>query len=208
MTLSISKNTRERLIETSTDLIWKSSYGSVSVDGICKAAGVQKGSFYHYFPSKIDLAVASMEQAYEDFRPIMDDIFSSDNSPEIRFEKYAQAAYDIQKEIAKEHGMVCGCPFVSLAAEMAPQDEKIRTTTDEIIGYHQEYYKAALRDMITGGSISKDTDINSKADQIYTFVMGQMMMARVRNSLVPLKRDLKSGLFSLIGSKNTEIESI
>lgn len=207
MTPSILKNTKERLIETSTDLIWKSSYGSVSVDDICKTAGVQKGSFYHYFPSKIDLAVASMEQAYEDFRPIMDDIFSSSNNPEFRFEKYAQAAYDIQQEISQEHGMVCGCPFVSLAAEMAPQDEKIRAATDKIIGYHQEYYKTALRDMITDGSIPEGTDINSKADQIYTFVMGQMMMARVRNSLAPLKRDLKSGLFSLIGTKNTKIES-
>jgi TetR/AcrR family transcriptional repressor of nem operon len=203
-----SKNTRERLIETVTDLIWKSSYCSVSVDDICKTAGVQKGSFYHYFPSKIDLAVASMEQTYENFRPIMDDIFSKDNSPITRFKKYAELAYAMQKDIAKEHGMVCGCPFVSLAAEMAPQDEKIQKTTNAIIDYHQEYYKDALRDMVTQGSLPKDTDITAKADTINTFVMGQMMMARIRNSLLPLEQNLGSGLFCLIGAQDIEAEKI
>ena len=39
---SNSKDTKLRLIETATDLIWRDSYGSVSVDGICKQAKVNK----------------------------------------------------------------------------------------------------------------------------------------------------------------------
>lgn len=104
--------------------------------------------------------------------------------------------------------MVCGCPFVSLAAEMAPQDEKIQKTTNAIIDYHQEYYKDALRDMVTQGSLPKDTDITAKADTINTFVMGQMMMARIRNSLLPLEQNLGSGLFCLIGAQDIEVEKI
>ena len=128
---------RERLIEATFKEVFTSGYSAASLANILNRAEVKKGAMYHYFPSKIDLAAASMEQAYENFRPIMDDIFSSGVDPIVRFEKYAVAAYEIQTEIAKEHGMVCGCPFVSLAAEMAPQDEKIRTVTDKIIGYHQ-----------------------------------------------------------------------
>lgn len=37
--------TKTRLLETANELIWKSSYGSVSVDDICTASGVNKGSF-------------------------------------------------------------------------------------------------------------------------------------------------------------------
>lgn len=50
-------NTKTKLIETATDLIWRDSYGSVSVDDICAQTGVKKGSFYHYFPSKAHLAL-------------------------------------------------------------------------------------------------------------------------------------------------------
>ena len=202
------KNTRERLIEKATDLIWKSSYGSVSVDDICKASDAKKGSFYHYFPSKIDLTVASMQHTYEIFRPIMDELFAPEIPPIARFEKYIEATYTIQKEIAEEHGMVCGCPFISLGVEMAPQDEKIRQKTDEIIGLHQEYYKTALRDMIAEGSLPQGTNVESKADQIHTFVIGQMMMARIRNSSLPLKRDMRSGLFLLIGIQDIEIDGV
>jgi TetR/AcrR family transcriptional repressor of nem operon len=57
--------TRQKLIDTATDLIWTSSYGSVSVDDICHTAGVKKGSFYHYFPSKHDLAATVLLDYFE-----------------------------------------------------------------------------------------------------------------------------------------------
>ncbi|MFK7839508.1 MAG: TetR/AcrR family transcriptional regulator [Bdellovibrionales bacterium] len=196
-----SKNTKERLINTAMDLIWKSSYGAVSVDDICKAAKVNKGSFYHYFPSKIDLATAAMQEAYNQFRPILDQIFSPSIPPIERFEKYAEMGYEHQKEIADQHGMVCGCPFVTLASEMAPQDETIRSKTEEIIAIHQKYYETTLRDMVAAGLLSSDTDVSTKASKIYTFVMGQLMLARIQNNLGPMKRDFRAGLFRMIGIK-------
>ncbi|WP_202899276.1 TetR/AcrR family transcriptional regulator [Kordiimonas gwangyangensis] len=50
-----SKNTREKLLDTAIDLIWKSNYTRVGVNEICKCAGVTKGGFYHYFETKADL---------------------------------------------------------------------------------------------------------------------------------------------------------
>lgn len=44
--------TRQSLWVTSRTLLWKNSYGSVSVRDICRQAGVNKGSFYHFFPSQ------------------------------------------------------------------------------------------------------------------------------------------------------------
>lgn len=200
-------NTRERLVNNAMDLIWKSSYGAVSVDDICKAAKVNKGSFYHYFPSKIDLAIAAMEEAYEQFRPILDGIFSPSLPPVERFERYVEVGYQTQKEIAEQHGMVCGCPFVSLASEMAPQDEKIRIKTDHIICTHQKYYETALRDMVAEGLLPDDTDVSAKASKIYAFIMGQLVMARIQNSLEPMKRDLRTGLFRMIGIQQNTLEA-
>lgn len=202
-----SNNTRERLIETALDLIWVSSYGSVSVDDICKAADVRKGSFYHYFPSKIDLAIAAMDTGYGEFKPLLDEIFSPTTPPIKRFKKYVTCGYEHQQEIQKTHGMVCGCPMVSLASEMAPQDKAIQDKTDEIIGYKMKYYETTLRDMIAEGIIPEDTDIKAKANNVHSFIMGQFVMARIQNSLKPLEpKTVEDGLFSIIGVKNEALE--
>ena len=204
-----SNNTKERLIETAIDLIWVSSYGSVSVDDICKAADVKKGSFYHYFPSKIDLAIAAMDSAYKEFKPLLDEIFSPATPPIERFKKYVSVGYEYQQDIEKKHGMVCGCPMVSLASEMAPQDQAIHDKTDEIINYKIKYYESTLRDMIAEGSLPQGFDVEAKAKNMYSYIMGQFVMARIQNSLDPLKPEVvEEGLFSLMGADDKVLEEV
>src|SRR5882724_8529825 len=112
-------DTKQKLIDTAHELIWKNSYGGVSVDDICKSANVKKGSFYHFFPSKVDLAIAAMEQSYRTVKPYYDSIFSPDTPPLQRFEKLADFTYESQREVAAKYGRVCGCPCASLGCEMA-----------------------------------------------------------------------------------------
>ena len=59
VTMKKTCETKEKLMQVGFDLMWDNSYGSVSVDDICKRAGINKGSFYHFFPSKADLVVVS-----------------------------------------------------------------------------------------------------------------------------------------------------
>jgi TetR/AcrR family transcriptional repressor of nem operon len=42
-------SSKQKLLQTAMEMIWQSSYGSVSVDDICTQAGVNKGSFYYAF---------------------------------------------------------------------------------------------------------------------------------------------------------------
>ena len=109
---------KTKLIDTALELIWKSSYGSVSVDDICKAADVKKGSFYHFFPSKVDLAIAAIEESYKSLKPLYEN-FSPESAPVKRFERLAEFVYESQSQAAFKYGMVCGCPRASLGSEMA-----------------------------------------------------------------------------------------
>ena len=52
---------KERLTEAALDLIWHNSYGATSVDAICERAGAAKGSFYYFFKSKSELAIAALD---------------------------------------------------------------------------------------------------------------------------------------------------
>jgi AcrR family transcriptional regulator len=46
---------KERLYESTIDLFGEYGYDGLSVDEICRAGGISKGSFFQYFPSKSHL---------------------------------------------------------------------------------------------------------------------------------------------------------
>lgn len=200
----MARETRQKLIETAIDLIWQFSYGSVSVDDICKTAGVKKGSFYHFFPSKANLAVAAMEEYFLQKRAELDSVFSPAVPPLERFGNMVDMIIDHQQQALEKYGHVCGCPFASLGSEMAGKEEIIRAKMDEIFDYHRRYCVSALRDAVAQGDISDDIDIELLAGDLCTYVMGHMMMARIQNSLCFLQQDLKEGLFRIIGAKALE----
>lgn len=51
---------RDKLLDAALDTIRTKGYASTTVDDICQHAGVTKGSFFHHFKSKDDLALAAV----------------------------------------------------------------------------------------------------------------------------------------------------
>ncbi len=192
-------NTKIKLLQTANELIWKSSYGSVSVEDICIAAGVNKGSFYYYFTSKAELAVAVMDASYKDFEAELNDVFSGDLPPVKRFERLAIFVYEKQKQAYDKYGRVCGCPFASLGSEMAANEEIIQKKADEIFERQEKIFIPTIQEMVDMGELPQEIDNAAKASQILVFIMGQVMMARIQNNLTSLKADMKTGLFQTLG---------
>ena len=56
-----SATTRTKLLAAARDAIRTNGYAATTVDDICTAAGVSKGSFFHHFASKDRLGVAAIE---------------------------------------------------------------------------------------------------------------------------------------------------
>lgn len=66
--MGCTSDTRERLLTAAWELICAETYGAVGVEAICERAGAKKGSFYHFFASKADLAIQAMEEHWRDYR--------------------------------------------------------------------------------------------------------------------------------------------
>ncbi len=194
-------NTKQKLLETATDLVWRESYNAVSVDEICKKAGVKKGSFYHYFPSKAHLALEAMDVSMQEMKVYYDDIFSPTREPVESFKLMVRHVIDKQKEIEKELGHVCGCPFATLGSELAAQDEEIGHKIAEICAKKTRYYESGLRALISKGLIGDNINVETKAKEIFSFVVGQLLMARIHNDLDFIENNLESAVFNLIGVK-------
>lgn len=192
-------DTRTRLVQTMLRLIWSSSYHAVSVDDICKAAGVQKGSFYHFFPSKAALAHEVFLQEWKECSAELDNVFSPSLSPLERFAKLGEVIMQEQLEKREEFGHVCGCPFATIGSELATQDETMRAQIEAVFSTHMRYVESALRDAVAEGILPANTQVKAKAKEIDNFLLGTLLVARIKNSLEPIEQAFSAGIYNILG---------
>ncbi len=198
-----TSETKEKLLQVAFDLIWDSSYGSVSVDDICKRAGINKGSFYHFFPSKADLAVEAYEEHWKEKRPELDRIFSAQVPALERIQNWCQYIYEGQKQKAEKYGHVCGCPYASVGTEIATQDEKIRIKSEHLMHCGRKYVENAIADAIREGSVTVKDPVTA-SQRVYSVCLGMLVEARIQNNL-DILRDLEPTILGLIGAKGVTV---
>ena len=165
-----TSDARERLIDSAGDLWHRRSYTDVGVSEICEAAGVQKGSFYHFFPSKQDLALAVIDRRWEqigegELRPLM----TSSLPPLERVLAFLQAGLAEQLELKETMGACPGCSFGNLAVELASVDDVLRRRLDRLFDEWAGIIRIALDDAVAAGDIPPtDTDRAARALLAYT----------------------------------------
>lgn len=174
-------------MNTAWELIWKSSYDSVGVGEICKKANVNKGSFYHFFPSKEDLAVAALQESWRQIQPILDQIFSPQKPALDRLLDYCDHSYKVQAEKADKMGFVCGCPFTSVGAEQCGQSQKIRDAAQRLLDKMRTYFVSVVRDLQEEGVIDSVSS-EQKARELFTYYLGTLTCARIYNDLNCIQR--------------------
>jgi len=193
-----------RLIESVIELIWTGSYGSTSVDQICERAGVKKGSFYHFFESKTDLALAGIDHSWQEHRKELDQTFSAVVAPIERILHCFRNFRQEQEDLLKKHGRVLGCPIHSLGAEVSTVDERLRNKLQEILGQFICYYESAVRDAAAQGIIEATTaDANALARIVFAYSEGLLLHARIWNDLSYLD-EFEAGALTILGVSKTK----
>jgi TetR/AcrR family transcriptional regulator, transcriptional repressor for nem operon len=193
-------DSKRKLLETAMEMIWKRSYGSVSVEDICTESRVNRGSFYHAFKSKSDLALSACEHYWEQKRPLLDAIFSPQVPPLERLDKFCKLLIKEQKEKYQRTGKMLGCPFCSLGSELGTQNEKIRLKVEQMCARQIKYLESAVRDLAVAGLIEVK-DEPELAREIYSYISGVLMQAKIENSMEHPER-LPHSVMRLIGIKN------
>ena len=186
--MNASTDTQQRIIESARELIYSRSYTDVGVAEICEHAGVKKGSFYHFFPSKQNLTLAVLDTLYLEFKnDLLDQAFSAQLMPLQRLDKMAELIYRFQQDIFVETGQMYGCPFGNLGVELSTQDEAIRHKIDAIFTKMKNCIRQALVDAVEKGDVDA-IDVDATADAILAYIEGSMLVAKTRNDPKVLRR--------------------
>lgn len=180
-------DTQTRILATARQLIHARSYADVGVAKICEQAGVKKGSFYHFFPSKQALTLAILDSFHHDLQGLIAQAFHPELPPLARLERFAQLAYEFQAEIKAATGQIAGCPLGNLACELSTQDEILRRKMAEIFESLQQAIHACLREAIAVGELPP-LDIEATARAMFAYVEGVLLLAKTHNDAEILRQ--------------------
>ena len=111
---SLENNSRERLLETATELFAEKGYAATSVREIVERAGVSKPVLYYYFKSKEGLFYAILEWAAEVQQEILNEIFEAPGTVKDRFiflyRRVQEGIREYQSLYIMIHGLIFGPP--------------------------------------------------------------------------------------------------
>jgi len=134
--------TREQIVTSAADLIWRHGYNRTSVDDIIRHAGICKGSFYHHFNSKEALGLAVIDAWVAHFGGHIEANLKTENTPEQNLHGILDAMVTAQAESG-----YLGCPLGRLALEMGDVSDSFKVRLQEgfdtIRGMFATYLRAA-----------------------------------------------------------------
>ncbi len=144
-----TSSARQRLLNAARDLLWEKSYHSVSVDEVCARAGVRKGSLYHFFDTKVSLAVAGLEHFWETVaKPAYEEHFSRPTPPLARITTFLDWLQRLQREKYREVGKVLGWPLFTLGCELGAHEPAIARALCKLETLEHRYFESAIGDAI------------------------------------------------------------
>jgi len=180
-TMSNATDTKTRILMTARELFHGRSYADVGIKEICDIAKVQKGSFYHFFPSKQDLAMAVIDDMADDWaHGFVAEAFDRDLPPLERLDYMVDAAYYWQKAAKDIEGRMPGCLFGNLALEVSTRDEVLRAKLNAVFEKASARFHQTLEEAIELGLIPP-LDAEATAQSMLAFLEGVILLAKTRN---------------------------
>lgn len=159
-------------------------YHGTGVQEIVQAAGVPKGSFYHYFASKEDFSLQALEFFYGPRLQRYAEALGNPNvSPGERIiSYYAEVISHFARQEKIEYHCFIGC----LSFEMAELSQPIGRRVEDILHRSMQILADCLLAARDAGELPADQDCQALAEFIGNAWEGALMRMKVGGSVTPL----------------------
>ncbi|HEX4391977.1 MAG TPA: TetR/AcrR family transcriptional regulator [Mycobacterium sp.] len=172
---------RKRLLAAGLELIHLRGFAASGVKDITDAAGVPKGSFYAYFPSKEAFASAILDAYWVDIETRLVPILGGgDGSVQERITRFFHALAD-DHEAAN---FLLGCFIGNLSLELSSSSEPIRAQLVSVL----ERWGSALAECLRSGDLREDLDADDVASRLIEAWEGAALRGKMIRSRIPYER--------------------
>jgi len=182
-------NKRAHLIHTGQEVIWSKGYDLASIKDITNAAGLPKGSFYHYFESKEKFALEAMNEFIATFKEELpdskNDLTSLEKLIDVRIASILKINY------ARE------CYMSVMCHAYTEQDEAFRVAVLDALELSNE----AMHSLLVSLKDKRLINQNLAIDELMEFVDFSWRGARLKARLMKSDKPLilfKKYLFDLL----------
>jgi TetR/AcrR family transcriptional regulator, transcriptional repressor for nem operon len=182
------RTSKEKLVRAARNLMLAQGYPITSVDDIIEAAGVSKGSFYHYFDSKEELALTAMHEFLADGAALMmDGPFRDIADPRKRAIAFLKHIENVAMRLW-DHG----CLLVMFSVELAGTSPKVREETSAVLLDLIDRVGAILRPLTKEGGGNMPMTASAMANMYMAIIDGSLVYARATGDSRCIARNLKT----------------
>lgn len=192
-------STRDNLIEMGLQHMQETSYCSTGLNEVLALAGVSKGSFYHYFPSKEEFGRAVLQRYLElEVARATTLLGKSKTAPIKRLQRYFEKLISVYGPKGAMNG---GCLLGNLSQEMANHSDLIHQTLQEGFRIWEVAIDAVLLEAVTRGELPPKAKTIEMASFILNSYEGALLRAKAERSEAPLRLFLRMifGSFLIAG---------
>jgi len=167
--------TRQIILQAAFDEIHARGFQGTSLSKILSSTQVTKGALYHYFPNKLALGYAVVEEL------IAADIYDQWVAPLIKMEDPILAMKQIIMHAGQEitnEDILYGCPLNNLAQEMTPVDEGFRFRIEGVYKLWQQGIEDAFKSGQKKGFVKNNVNVKYISTMIIATLEGCIGLAK------------------------------
>lgn len=182
--MRIVAESRERIVESASDLFLGGSFHKVGIAEICEVARVNKGTFYHFFASKLDLLLELIDRYAADCGHDFSGVAASGHTPEHKLIAMFGVPRARNEAWKAAYGNASGCFLGNVVLELGANEPVVRERAEkaicELTNIMRPVVEDYLKQVLGNGHVSADA-ISAGADALMTLIQGAQVQAKARN---------------------------
>ncbi|MHA6492747.1 TetR/AcrR family transcriptional regulator [Pseudomonas borbori] len=180
MNTSIRLDKRDLILAKGAEVMTRRGYHGAGVQEIVQAAGVPKGSFYHYFASKEDFALQALQQVYQPrLQRYADALANPTLSPRDRILGYYG---ELVAHFSSQERLEYHCFIGSLSFEMAELSPQLGAEVDAILQRSADILQACLEQAQAAGELPANEDCRNLASFVANAWQGALTRLKVSSN--------------------------
>jgi len=179
--------TRKKLLDAAECLLLAEGYSRTSVEAVCERASLTKGSLYHHFKTKEDLAIAVLERWLARNGGILSEGPHTSASDPVE----AALLYIGHVADSTERLWSSGCLVGSLSMDLAASSDRMQQCVEAMFKGFVAQHAALFAPLIANSRQSNTPTPEELAEMFLSIIEGAIVVGKSYRDPLPLVRSIR-----------------